>query len=85
MSFGVGAEIDRDYLTTLRRHDQAGGLFEAVAPADIPTIYQSLEELLRGQYIVTFTSQAPPETQNPADRDSDSGGRAERLGLCVNI
>ncbi len=60
---GVGAEIDRDYLTTLA--DTAGGrLFEAVSPAETPTIYQSLEDLLRRQYIVTFTNQAAAKTQS---------------------
>ena len=60
---GVGDRIDRDYLSSLAS-STGGRLYEALGPLEIPDVYRSLEELLRGQYILTLTSSGSPETQS---------------------
>jgi len=72
---GVGGSIDRPYLQALAQMT-AGRFFDAPAPAELPGIYASIEELLRAQYAITFRSAA-----GPLGADREVSIRIERNGL----
>ncbi|MFN8639497.1 MAG: VWA domain-containing protein [Dehalococcoidia bacterium] len=55
---GVGPDIDDGYLQEVATRS-GGRFFKAAGAADVPPIYAALEELLRGQFVVTARSDAP--------------------------
>jgi VWFA-related protein len=57
---GVGADIDRAFLEEIANRS-GGRFFQASGASEVPQIYAALEELLRGQFVVTARSSAPPE------------------------
>lgn len=57
---GVGADIDRAFLEEIANRS-GGRFFQASGANEVPQIYAALEELLRGQFVVTARSAAPPE------------------------
>jgi len=78
---GVGPNIDQAYLEELAT--RAGGkFFRATGPSEVPTVYASLEELLRSQYVVTFHGSSPTALQDRSVKISltqgTSTGSAER-------
>jgi VWFA-related protein len=62
-AIGLGASIDRAYLTELA--GASGGAFlEAPTPDRVAEIYQHISELLRSQYVVTLRSTAPADIED---------------------
>lgn len=55
---GIGPDIDRAFLAEVAARS-GGRSFEASGASDVPQIYSALEELLRGQFVVTARSSAP--------------------------
>ncbi len=55
---GVGPDIDRAFLTEIASRS-GGRFFEASGAAEVPQIYAALEDLLRGQFVITARSAAP--------------------------
>jgi uncharacterized protein YegL len=56
---GVGPDIDRAFLEEIANRS-GGRFFQASGASEVPQIYAALEELLRGQFVVTARSAAPP-------------------------
>ncbi len=55
---GIGPDIDRAFLDEVAARS-GGRSFEASGANEVPQIYAALEELLRGQFVVTARSSAP--------------------------
>lgn len=56
---GVGSDIDRAFLEEIANRS-GGRFFQASGADEVPQIYAALEELLRGQFVVTARSSASP-------------------------
>jgi uncharacterized protein YegL len=69
---GLGTEIDRAFLEEVAART-GGRFYEAPQPADLPSISDSLETLLRSQYVVTI--EAP---------DGISGGETPEVSLRID-
>lgn len=74
---GLGTEIDRAFLEELSART-GGRFFEAPQPADLPAISESLEALLRSQYVATIEAPAAsgegaPEVALRIDRPEGNG------------
>lgn len=74
---GLGTEIDRVFLEEVAART-GGRFFEAPQPADLPAISESLEALLRSQYVATIEAPAAsgagtPEVALRIDRPEGNG------------
>lgn len=72
---GVGTDFDREYLQQLAQRTN-GRLFEAFGAANVPAVYSTVEELLRGYFVVTFqaTSRADLPARTIRVTLADAGG-----------
>lgn len=77
-AIGLGAEIDRAFLEEVAART-GGRFYEAPQPADLPVISDSLETLLRSQYVATIEAPADsaggdtPEVSLRIDRPEGNG------------
>ncbi|MQA00924.1 MAG: VWA domain-containing protein [Dehalococcoidia bacterium] len=78
---GIGAEIDRPYLEEVAA--RSGGRFFPVATVEeMAAVYESLQSLLRSQFVVTFESVADPSARERSMavtvRSGEANGTVER-------
>jgi VWFA-related protein len=60
---GVGPDIDRVYLEELATRS-GSRFFRATDASEVPAVYASLEELLRSQFVVTFSASSSAPLQD---------------------